>query len=402
MRVLFSLDAPAAATTTRLKVESTWALAVERAEARGLSTLSSLLSQDLAAVLAKDLTLAQLDTVIAKARRLIRIVVTKERGEVTDVVVELVNRMIPEISEQQLSLQHLYQSVFSQKVYLSCIPDHLDSSLLLQSEVELKHLTRPNIALFLISVLADLTAVNLPVISSSTLEDTTTTTEEEIVNLPTAVANNERLMAGLAEVAHAVVYLRALTLNRSINLDLTHLELRLSTAAARFLALLSRSDSERLQRLVYERSREGVEGLASWPAALAWLLGLAYKSAEWDLKLADFLPADDTACKTDGELNTTAAVLELIVQLNAGGHGAVSATLGLELGRLIILGGLETAAAFPLVWLIAQCIRLTKCVGGLHVTQTLECREEVGALLDLLPVWRNQHEDQLLYDTDLR
>jgi hypothetical protein len=115
------------------------------------------------------------------------------------------------------------------------------------------------------------------------------------------------------------------------------------------------------------------------------------------------LPADDAAAwRTDGELNTTAAVLELIVQLNAGGHGAVSATLGLELGRLISLGGLETATGFPLVWLIAQCIRLTKCVGGLHVTQTLECREEVGALLDLLPVWRNQHEDQLFYDTDLR
>jgi hypothetical protein len=384
-------------------VESAWALAVERAEERGIATLSSLLSQDLAALLAKDLTLAQLDTVIAKARRLIRIIVTKERGEVSDVVVELLNRMIPEISEQQLSLQHLYQSVFSQKVYLSSIPDQLDSSLLLQSEVELKHLTRPNIALFLVSVLADLTGVNLPVInSSSTLEDTTTTiTEEERVHLPTAVANSDRLMAGLAEVTHAVVYLRALTLNRSISLDLTQLELRLSTAAARFLALLSRSDSERLQRLVYERSREGV-GLAAWPAALAWLLGLAYRSSEWDL-LADFLPADDAAAwQTDGELNTTAAVLELIVQLNAGGHGAVSATLGLELGRLISLGGLETTTAFPIVWLIAQCIRLTKCVGGLHVTQTLECREEVGALLDLLSVWRNQHEDQLLYDTDLR
>jgi hypothetical protein len=94
-------------------------------------------------------------------------------------------------------------------------------------------------------------------------------------------------------------------------------------------------------------------------------------------------------------------VLELIVQLNAGGHGAVSATLGLELGRLISLGG-PGDLTFPLVWLIAQCIRLTKCVGGLHVTQTLECREEVGALLDLLPEWRTQHEDQLLYDTDLR
>jgi hypothetical protein len=310
--------------------------------------------------------------------------------------------MIPEISEQQLSLQHLYQSVFSQKVYLSSIPDQLDSSLLLQSEVELKHLTRPNIALFLISVLADLTAVNLPVINSSMADDTTSTiAEEERVHLPTAVANSERLMGGLAEVTHAVVYLRALVLNRSINLDLTQLELRLSTAAAHFLALLSRSDSERLQRLVYERSREGGVGPACWPSALAWLLGLAYRSSEWDL-LADFLPADDAAAwRTDGELNTTAAVLELIVQLNVGGHGAVSATLGLELGRLISLGGLGDLT-FPLVWLIAQCIRLTKCVGGLHVTQTLECREEVGALLDLLPVWRNQHEDQLLYDTDLR
>jgi hypothetical protein len=199
-----------------------------------------------------------------------------------------------------------------------------------------------------------------------------------------------------------------LALNRSTSLDLASLEAKLSHCAAQFFARLSRPDLERLLQLLYDRSRCG-SGLA-WPSALTWLLGLAYKHAEWDLKLTNYLPpaAPENGQWTDGDLNTTAAVLELIGQLNAG-HAAISATLGLELGRLLSLNGLtdDEAAAFPLVWLITQCVRLTRAAGSTaagtwHVSRSLECREEVAALLELIPLWRADKEEQLLYNTDLR
>ena len=394
VRVIFSLDAASFGAATKKKLDSAWKMAIERSEKpKESSEMCHLLCKDLSATLAKDLVLSDLETVIDKARQLIQIVVKKDT-EVSADIVELVSLMIPQV-EDNLSEQHLYQSVFSQKLFLTHPPERLDTSLLLQSEVEPKHLTRSNIALFLVSVLAEMLALDL---SSSSADDTVA--DEARTALPTALAGCERLMTGLANVAHAVVYLQSLLFNRSTGLELVNLERRLERSAAVFFARLSRPDLEQLQQRVYDRSRQ--EGLA-WPSALAWLLSLVYKYSEWDLKLTSYLPlAPDSGDWSDGDLNTTVAVLQLMAQMNAG-HSAISATLGLELGRLLSLGGLtDVETAFPRVWLITQCIQLTKvnCVGW-HVSRSLECREEVAALLDLIPLWRADREEHLLYNTDL-
>jgi hypothetical protein len=206
VRLIFSLDAaatnfgPAVAAASRSKLESAWTMAVAKAG----QPVAGVLCQDLSTALTKDLAEPDLDIVIDKARRLMRTVLhgKRDKGEVSSDIVNLVSLMLPAGSsddEEHLSEQHLYRSVFSQKVYLSRLPAGLERSLLLQSEVELKHLASANRALLLLHVLAELLALDL----ANSSEDA-----EEVV-LPSTVVGNERLMAALPKAIHAVVYLQA-------------------------------------------------------------------------------------------------------------------------------------------------------------------------------------------------
>ena len=191
----------------------------------------------------------------------------------------------------------------------------------------------------------------------------------------------------LAEVVVCAAYLSTLALTHPE--PVPSLAGRLEAAASVLVSHLDRETSRRLVGRVRGASL-GEGGV--WAAGLAWLVGLQYRTSEWEVGLAGLLPRVDVW--TDGELDTAAELLTLATDLGIGGQ-MVAQTLTVEAARVVSLGGLASPLAAGPAWLVARCLTLTPAGERAGVV------EEVAALLATLPSWRAVQEDALLYSRAL-
>jgi len=280
--------------------------------------------------------------------------------------------------------------VLDQSQYFPELTDSFQCSLIQQSEVEPSNLILANQTYLLLSSLCQ--GFSLEQTSES---ESKTVLDEERVNLPDVFLKNSRLMSLLVEGPLLVVYMQNLVLDKNSSPDVVRLEENLTAVATTFFSRLSKRTLDLVEKEIFAKCGRQAD---YYSLALCWLLSLTYRYSEWDLRLNRFIPMEEVDIAAN--YNTLVSFMQIISKYNIG-SGTISSSLSLAVAKLVSLEGLQTEEGTCLMWFSTQCLSLVRPGSRLHISGVSEFSGEIQTLLEMIPSWRAENEDQLLYNTDL-
>jgi len=368
---LFTMDNGSWSKTVQTKIESVWMKCCKQV---GLeSDLVSRMVDSIKKILLEESTGNFFDRSICKCENLLNIASDQKSG------LNFILSLIPDWNQiEGFSNQALHRHVFTHSFWATqpVFPAVMD---LVEKRPSM---AKPRVSLFLSQLLGTYLGVSQ---LDSADTDSDTVPDCDRVELP------EQVVMHLVQVVASTCYVENLCGMELAGVDGMgiELELRLPRKSKQLVSRLGKETYRLLQLKL--RGLSLSEG-GIWSDSLGWLIRLQYKTSEWDLRLPSLLPRVDTW--SDGELATAVQVLQVAKDVSSG-CGMVTQTASVESGRMLSLGGLISPGSEPLLWLVSKCVDLASA------SQLDTIREELGAVLETLLVFRADSEERLLYSRDI-
>jgi len=383
VKIIFTLQDRSFGEKTNTSIQTCWQTAVAN-QPKLATTLSAVIAHSIERPLSGEVLYRLVD----KAESLAAITsVTSLDNFIANLVV-----MFPVVN-MCFSERAWYTTIVDMKQFFPTVSPAFEASLIQQAEVEPIHLVYANTCLTFLAVLCR--GFNLTPVASLD-DEARTVLDEERISLPSELITHEKLFALVVNTPLAVVYMQHLVKDKNCSTEIADLECRLSGVAVRFFSHLSKKNLDVIEHAIFEKCTSQD---TYYNQALSWLLAVTYRFSEWDFRLNRFLNIEDSVI--EGNYNTLVSFMGLISRYNIG-PGTISSSLCLAIGKFISIQGLKTDEGTCLLWFIVQCLDLMRPgIGRLHISGVSEFSSEIQTLLEVIPQWKAENEDELLYNTDV-
>ena len=302
-----------------------------------------------------DMTLQELTVLTAKCKKLLKI--TK------------VTSIFPEREDlNPLSKSYMYEDAVASRSFFLRSPFPVE----MEDEDEV-NLVRPNFSLFWSRIILCEYFPSVDVNNSC----------ETIADCD-RVELDEEILMWLEPVIESLCYLDKLVEVNPVKEHVASLKAELEVCVKVIVTRLARDCYHQLRQRLRELSlREG--GL--WAEGLVWLVRMVYTTSEWSPNIASLMPGEGNTW-TEGDIMTTLKLLQLSSELGLK-NGMVQHTTEVVTATLMSLGDCWEFECDSLLWLLAECARLSPESA------------QLGCVLELVLAMTGEKKETLLYDQDL-